>query len=87
MTSVVEQPVVEQIIQAFGIMVLGMGLVFVFLSLLIIGINLVAKWCGEDAHTATINSEAKAQVSTTPSIEPKLLAAITTAIHQYRAQS
>jgi len=32
----------EQMIEALGIMLLGMGLVFVFLSMLILGIKLVA---------------------------------------------
>lgn len=89
MAPVVEQSVAEQIAQAFGIMVLGMGLVFIFLSLLIVGINLVAKWCAEDAkaQTSPSRNQVKAEVSNPSVIEPKVLAAITTAIHQYRAQT
>ena len=37
-----------QLLDAVGIMLLGMGLVYLFLSLLILGIHLVAKWCAKD---------------------------------------
>ncbi len=80
--------VVEQIGQAFGIMVLGMGLVFIFLSLLIVGVNLVAKWCAKDVEAPAARPANKnTQDNKSPVVEPQVLAAITTAIHQYRTQS
>ena len=35
----------EQLVDALGIMIMGMGLVFIFLSVLIVGIGIVAKFC------------------------------------------
>ncbi|QDE32106.1 MULTISPECIES: OadG family transporter subunit [Shewanella] len=77
----------EQLSDALGIMIMGMGLVFIFLSMLIIGIGIVAKLfpapiAAATAAPATAIPRAPAQVA----LNPKLVAAITSAIHQYRAK-
>ncbi|MFT6978432.1 MAG: oxaloacetate decarboxylase gamma subunit [Shewanella psychromarinicola] len=75
----------EQLSDALGIMVMGMGLVFIFLSILIIAIGIIAKLFPAPEATAT-------PVPATPcapghtGLDPKLIAAITSAIHQYRAK-
>ena len=72
----------EQLYDALGIMVMGMGLVFIFLSTLIVGIGIVAKLCPTpESPTEPV----KPINSSTTSLDPKLVAAITSAIHQYRA--
>ncbi|MBB1381459.1 OadG family protein [Shewanella sp. SR41-2] len=75
----------EQLSDALGIMVMGMGLVFIFLSILIIGIGIVAKLFPPPVEVptlATVSSNA-----TEPTVlDHKLVAAITSAIHQYRAK-
>ncbi|AZG72550.1 OadG family transporter subunit [Shewanella livingstonensis] len=81
----------EQLSDALGIMVMGMGLVFIFLSILIIAIGIVAKlFPASEATTATpvpvtplpVTSNAPGHTG----LDPKLVAAITSAIHQYRAK-
>lgn len=81
----------QQLLDAVGIMFLGMGLVYLFLSLLILGIHLVAKWCAKDV---ALDRNAKGQqkiqqsalaVSAAP-LDPKVVAAITLAVRQYRSQ-
>ncbi len=76
----------EQIIEALGIMLLGMGLVFVFLAVLILGIKLVAyKFAPQP-----IEHKALAETSGTTSpqgVDPLMVAVITSAIHQYRAKA
>ncbi|NRD74867.1 OadG family protein [Shewanella sp. VB17] len=75
----------EQIVVSFGIMLLGMSLVFVFLMILILAIKLVA-W-----KFAPLPVSAKAVIKdrvdvNNQDIDPKIVAAITVAIQQYRAQ-
>ncbi|QYK02382.1 OadG family protein [Shewanella psychrotolerans] len=76
--------IAQQIIEALAIMVLGMGLVFLFLSILILAVNLVA-W--KFAPAPSLSSEAEDKPHLQQNIEPKLVAAITAAIHQYRAKA
>jgi len=75
----------EQLSDALGIMVMGMGLVFIFLSILIIAIGIIAK-----LFPAPVEGLISAPTMTRPAnlvgIDPKLVAAITSAIHQYRAK-
>jgi oxaloacetate decarboxylase gamma subunit len=77
----------EQLSDALGIMVMGMGLVFIFLSILIIAIGIIAKLFPAPEAIATATP-----VPATPcapghtGLDPKLIAAITSAIHQYRAK-
>ena len=76
----------EQIVQAVGIMFLGMGLVFVFLTVLILCIKLVAmKFAPLPQEKATRTAENE---STQPAgVDPKIIAVITAAIHHYRAKA
>ncbi len=75
--------IAQQMLDALTIMGLGMGLVFLFLSILIGAVNLIAwKYAppkNEPIENVTLANEQGAQIS------PVTLAAITAAIHQYRA--
>ena len=75
----------EQLSDALGIMIMGMGLVFIFLSLLIVGIGIVAKLFPAPVATPTPAPIAP-RVSAQSALDPKLVSAITSAIHQYRAK-
>jgi oxaloacetate decarboxylase gamma subunit len=75
----------EQLSDALGIMVMGMGLVFIFLSILIIGIGIVAKLFPAPIEDP-VTGPATTGCAKTVGIDPKLVAAITSAIHQYRAK-
>ncbi|MEL4390952.1 OadG family transporter subunit [Shewanella xiamenensis] len=78
----------QQLLDAVGIMLLGMGLVYLFLSVLILAVNLVAKWCREE-HKAVeplkINDASSTGGAST--LDPKLVAAISLAVQQYRSQA
>ena len=78
------ESIAQQIIDALMIMALGMGLVFLFLSILILAVNLVA-W--KFAPAPTLISVAVDEPSQHQNIEPKVVAAITAVIHQYRAKA
>ncbi|MDN5528226.1 OadG family protein [Shewanella xiamenensis] len=69
-------------------MLLGMGLVYLFLSVLILAVNLVAKWCREE-HKAVeplkVNDASSTGAAST--LDPKLVAAISLAVRQYRSQA
>jgi len=75
----------EQIFVSFGIMLLGMSLVFVFLMVLILGIKLVA-W--KFAPLSVSPKEGINDRADVPNqgIDPKIVAAITAAVQQYRAE-
>ena len=76
----------EQITQAVGIMFLGMGLVFVFLIILILCIKLVAmKFAPLPQEKVTRTTENESTQS--GGVDPKIVAVITAAIHQYRAKA
>ena len=78
----------QQLLDADGIMLLGMGLVYLFLSVLILAVNLVAKWCREE-HKAVeplkVNDASSTGAAST--LDPKLVAVISLAVQQYRSQA
>lgn len=80
----------EQLVDAVGIMVLGMGLVYLFLSMLILGVHLVAKWCASEVVNSTVAVNplrgASGLTANTHTLDPKVVAAITLAVRQYRSQ-
>ncbi|MFV0594580.1 OadG family protein [Shewanella sp.] len=69
-------------------MLLGMGLVYLFLSVLILGVNLVAKLCREEPKaTDDLKVNNASSAGATNSLDPKLVAAISLAVQQYRSQA
>lgn len=78
----------QQLLDAVGIMLLGMGLVYLFLSVLILAVNLNAKWCREE-HKAVeplkVNDASSTGAAST--LDPKLVAVISLAVQQYRSQA
>ncbi len=77
----------QQIMEALMIMVLGMGLVFIFLTILIGVVNLVAWKCAPKPNLAPLAEASEAQASRFPGVDPKMVAVITAAVHQYRAKA
>lgn len=73
----------EQLYDALGIMVLGMALVFIFLSFLILAMSIVARKFGPEPKAANLGPSAESQVSNT-AVSPLMTAVITAAIHQHR---
>lgn len=76
----------EQIVESFGIMLLGMTLVFVFLTILILGIKLVA-WKFAPLPVTADKSVKTGVGIQSQGIDPKMVAVITVAIEQYRAKA
>ncbi|MFB2732058.1 OadG family protein [Shewanella mangrovisoli] len=69
-------------------MLLGMGLVYLFLSVLILGVHLVAKWCREEPKAAEpLKGNNASSTGTANTLDPKLVAAISLAVQQYRSQA
>ncbi|WP_249556617.1 OadG family protein [Shewanella mangrovisoli] len=69
-------------------MLLGMGLVYLFLSVLILGVHLVAKWCREEPKAAEpVKVNNAGSTGTANTLDPKLVAAISLAVQQYRSQA
>ncbi|WP_394200289.1 OadG family protein [Shewanella waksmanii] len=80
--------ITQQIVDAFGIMLLGMGLVFLFLSMLIIAVKVVAwKFAPTPSSHESSEPEQAPANNLNNNIDPKIVAAITAAIHQYRAKA
>jgi oxaloacetate decarboxylase gamma subunit len=78
--------IAQQMIEVLMIMVLGMGLVFLFLSILILAVNLVA-WKFAPVTAEIHSNDGQTPQSQPQGIDPKVVAAITAAIHQYRANA
>ena len=70
---------------AANIMLLGMVCVFVFLGLLVIGINVLAKIAGNYQVDQPVVSQGSQQ-SPVPAVPADVVAAISAAVHQYRAK-
>lgn len=77
----------QQIMEALTIMVLGMGLVFIFLTILIGVVNLVAWRCAPKPCLAPLVKASEPQAPRFPGVDPKMVAVITAAVHQYRAKA
>ncbi|WP_290368709.1 oxaloacetate decarboxylase subunit gamma [Vibrio stylophorae] len=71
------------LIDAAALMVIGMGFVFLFLSLLIVVINMMAKWVPEEPQAEQSSSPRP----TAQGVRPEVVAAISSAVHQYRARA
>lgn len=82
--------ITELLLQATTLLGLGMTFVFLFLGLLMLAVMLMAKYVPADEVVANKNGQAKkealsaADVSAASQINPKLIAAITSAVQQYR---
>ncbi|WP_372880888.1 OadG family transporter subunit [Psychromonas sp.] len=65
---------------------LGMAFVFLFLGLLMIAVNLIAKYLPADPpvpEKKTAQARPVIPLSETSAINPKIITAITAAVHQY----
>ncbi|NRA72736.1 MAG: OadG family protein [Gammaproteobacteria bacterium] len=71
----------QALAMAANIMLLGMVCVFSFLGMLVIAVNLVAKFCPEEAAIATV----KPGTNTNNQVSESVVAAISAAVHQYRS--
>jgi oxaloacetate decarboxylase gamma subunit len=76
----------EQIVESFGIMLLGMGLVFVFLTVLILGVKLVA-WRFAPLPITPKTPAENGSATQNQGVDPKMVAVITAAIEKYRAKA
>jgi oxaloacetate decarboxylase gamma subunit len=76
--------VTESLLKAMTLMGLGMTFVFLFLGLLLIVVNLMAKYIPADEPVVQKKAVHNKPASATSEINPKLVAAITTAVQQYR---
>lgn len=79
--------ITESLFQAITLFGLGMTFVFLFLGLLMIAVKLMAKYIPADEPIASRRTANKkvARISNSKSeINPQLIAAITSAVQQYR---
>ena len=75
--------ITESLMTALTLLTLGMTFVFMFLGLLFISINLIAKFVPADKPvSAPIRKKPAAKAVN--QIEPQIIAAITSAVQQYR---
>jgi len=76
----------EILIRGGELMAIGMGIVFLFLAMLIFAVNsmsaLIARFI--DGPAMMTDNTKPATASSQGDIDPRLIAAITSAVHQYR---
>lgn len=78
--------ITQLLLTALQLLGLGMAFVFLFLGLLMVVVNLMAKYIPADQPVANKKraEQSPAEMSSTgAAINPALIAAITTAVHQY----
>ena len=76
--------ITELLFEAIGLLGLGMTFVFMFLSLLMIAIKLLAKFVPADQPIVTTKPAQRATTPKSSDIDPKIVAAISSAVMQYR---
>ncbi|RQW62931.1 oxaloacetate decarboxylase subunit gamma [Vibrio viridaestus] len=69
--------------QAAAIMVTGMGVVFLFLSIMVFLVGLMSKLIPQEAPPQ-LSRKVSSATSTPSGVEPQVVAAISAAVHQYR---
>jgi oxaloacetate decarboxylase gamma subunit len=73
--------------EGFGLMVLGMGFVFLFLVVLIFATGYMSRLLNHffpEAEVVIASSGAKSTALAVSSVDPQIKAAITAAVHQHR---
>ncbi|MEH6454093.1 MAG: OadG family transporter subunit [Psychromonas sp.] len=78
--------VTQALLTALNLLGLGMGFVFLFLGLLMIAVNLIAKYTPADIPVTKQSSTPKKPTpvgATQAEINPRLVAAISSAVSQY----
>ncbi|QSX39833.1 OadG family transporter subunit [Shewanella cyperi] len=76
--------IISQLGEALWLLVLGMGLVYLFLGLLILGIHWVARFYGPEAKPQPVPPAARPAIP--QGLDPKVLEAIRIAIFQHRTR-
>ena len=76
--------ITELLLKATTLLGLGMSFVFLFLGLLLIAVKLMEKYIPADKPIVSKSRAVEAKAPERSEINPKLVAAITTAVQQYR---
>ena len=69
---------------AFTLLGVGMTFVFLFLGLLLIAVKLLERYVPADLPVTQKRKKTRTNTSTVSTVSPLLVAAITTAVQQYR---
>lgn len=75
------------LVTALSLLGLGMAFVFVFLGLLFIAVNLMAKYIPAEQPVSAPVAKKAAPKAASNEPSPQVIAAITTAVQQYRKSS
>ena len=76
--------ITELLLKATTLLGLGMTFVFMFLGLLMVAVKLMAKYILADQPVVSTKPDPKRNASEKSEINPKLVAAISSAVLQYR---
>jgi oxaloacetate decarboxylase gamma subunit len=78
----------ELLLEAASLMAIGMAMVFLFLTILVFVVRLMSKLVPTDEPLATTrpkNSKKIIRADSNDAVDPKVVAAISVAIHQHRS--
>ncbi|WP_345012227.1 OadG family protein [Pseudaeromonas paramecii] len=73
------------LLEAFKLLIIGMGFVYLLLGIMVGAVNLLARFAAEPT-SAQSQPNAVGHVPHTADLDPQLVAAISTAVHQHRRQ-
>ena len=80
-----EPAITDLLYESFWLLVIGMAVVFSFLTMLIGGVKLIEKFCAAFPEQEPTNKHSPSQpLSQNQGVSPQVVAAITAAIHQHR---
>ncbi|WP_108652328.1 OadG family protein [Dongshaea marina] len=72
--------------EAFGLLVIGIVFVFLFLGVLVVVINCIARWAGDASDLPIQDTSPTAPQLDPTRLNPAVVAAISSAVHRYRQQ-
>lgn len=73
------------LVDAASLMVTGMSVVFIFLTILVFLVRLMSKLVPEEVPEPIISTNPNHNVQPSSTVSPRVIAAISAAVHQYRA--
>lgn len=76
--------VTESLLRAVTLLGLGMTFVFLFLGLLMIAVKLMEKYIPVDQPVITKGVNKNGKLSVKSEVNPRIIAAVTSAVQQYR---
>lgn len=77
----------ELLLSGVELMIVGMGIVFLFLAMLVVAVNIMSSLVARFLPTPLPVASPVPRVTQSDTTDPSIIAAISSAVHQYRSKN